>query len=577
MPPRKKRPQAKTRSAKQQTRHPDSGANKPERLDLLVIGGGISGASILYDATQRGLTSLLVEKSDFASGTSQASSRLIHGGLRYLQNMEFGMVRESLRERRNLGRLAPHCIRPLGFLFAKQRGRGTSLALVRIGLWLYDLLSFDRNRRIHQRLHLPRSRYLSPAACVAQEFRLPVHQLTGGVLYYDYQNQSPERFTWEFIQAAQQKGGRAWNYCKLDSLEYDPTSGLYTAVIARSQTKDQITVQSRSVINAAGPWADIVQRLTQGSQSHTRIQRSMGIHIVTRKIAQDHCVVLMRPDGRHLFIIPWHNRSLIGTTDALYTGHPDDFRVTRADIAGLIADVNEAWPMANLELNDVLYYYGGLRPLVEAENTAHAPGDDDKKGSYGASRRMEIEDHGKDGLPGFITVLGGKYTTSRLLAEKSIDLICRHLGVAATCQTLAQPLPGGDYQDIQDLTAVHQARFGHLATKQQLAVLTGRYGALVPEIMATGLPSALQTLECAAANGDIYYARELLWIIQNESVYNVSDLLLRRTNLGFFGDPGAVCQKNLLRLFAHTHQWGPAELRRARSEWQALYLLPPEA
>jgi glycerol-3-phosphate dehydrogenase len=490
------------------------------QLDLVIVGGGISGACILWDATLRGASALLLEKNDFASGTTQATSKLIHGGLRYLKNLEFGLVRESLRERRLLARLAPHALKPMPFLHPIYSGAKPGRLLMGIALWLYDLLSFDRNRGVPEHLRLPGHKWLSRSEALRAEPGLNPEGLQGAYIYYDYQNLNPERLCSDFIFSAVEKGAVAKNYVEVTGIRFDMDQQNYIVAAQDRLTKETFQWRARSVVNAAGPWADLVDR--SAAESTTRkIIRSMGIHLVTRKIAGDRAVALHRKDGTHFFIIPWRNHSLIGTTDCVFEGSPDQFKIPEEQIQGLIADVSSGLA-TDLKREDVEVVYGGLRPLVEDAKSLEG-------GSYSASRKTEIEAHPNQ--PGFFTVLGGKYTTSRELARKAMDSICSYLaGSWRKARTEITPLRTGDYES--QLLLKHKLLLEKKYDRTRIETLVNRYGLLAERILArhdSGDPIVL-------SNGEICYPEEIGFILENEGVRRVDDLLLRRTGLATAGD-----------------------------------------
>jgi len=489
-------------------------------FDLIIVGGGISGACLLWDSTLRGMNTLLLEKGDFASGTTQATSKLIHGGLRYLKNFEFGLVRESLRERRLLGRLAPHSVRPMPFLHAIYKGAKPGRLALGVGLWLYDLLSFDRNRSVPAHLRLPRHRWLSREEALAEEPTLRPDGLEGAFLYYDYQNVNPERLCCEFIFSAIERGAHARNYTEVTELRYDATTQTHT-VRARAANGANLEFTSKAVINAAGPWADLVDRKSsEGNQK--RIVRSMGIHLITKKISGDHVVALHRKDGSHYFVIQWRNHSLIGTTDFIYEGHPDGFKIPEDQILGLIRDVNGGLNV-QLKRKDVQATYGGLRPLVEESNSLKGTN------SYSASRKTEIELH--PDRPGFFTVLGGKYTTSRSLAETTIDVVTKYLGGNwKKCETRKSALRTGDFE--HQTLLKNKLLLEKKYNRDAIQSLIARYGLLAERMLNRHEDGVAITLE----NGELYYRAEVAYVLENEMVRLPADLFLRRTGLGTAGD-----------------------------------------
>ncbi|MCE9598064.1 MAG: glycerol-3-phosphate dehydrogenase/oxidase [Spirochaetia bacterium] len=488
-------------------------------FDLAIIGGGISGACLLWDSTLRGMNVLLLEKNDFASGTTQATSKLIHGGLRYLKNFEFGLVRESLKERRLLARLAPHSIRPMPFLHPIYRNSKPGRLMFAIGLWLYDLLSFDRNRGVPRHLRLPRHRWLSRQDALQTEPTLHAEGLQGAYVYYDYQNVNPERLCCDFIFSAVERGATAHNYTEVKGINRDPLSGIHTLSAINSDGK-LVKFRAKSVINAAGPWADMLER-ADSSPNRKRIVRSMGIHLITQNLAGDQTVVLHRKDGSHFFVVPWRNYSLIGTTDSLYEGHPDQFKIPESEIQGLLDDVAHGLN-TRLRREDVLAVYGGLRPLVEESKAVK------QHDSYSKSRKTEIETDAT--RPGYFSVLGGKYTTSRHLAEQTIDRVAQFLGGNfKQCSTATTALRTGDFES---QTLLKQKLFLEKRySRRRIELMIARYGLLAERMLSPDDIRPIATLD----NGEEYFATEIGTILRTEMVRNPSDLLLRRTGLGTAG------------------------------------------
>ncbi|MCB1315443.1 MAG: glycerol-3-phosphate dehydrogenase/oxidase [Leptospiraceae bacterium] len=541
------------------------------RYDLVIIGGGISGATLLWDAALRGVPALLLEKNDYASGTSQATSKLIHGGLRYLKNGELRLVRESLRERRVLATIAPHAVRPEPFLYPIYRTSKVGRFMMGVALRVYDLLGFDRNRGLSPELKLPRARFLNRKQTIQAEPGIHTDGLIGAYIYYDYANVNPERLCAEFILSARQRGAHARNYSPVEKVRREP-NGLYRITIRDSATGRLHTTLARTVVNAAGPWADYLDRKVTGRIEKNLI-RSKGIHLVTRQINREHTVVLFRPDGTHMFIIPWRGKSILGTTDTQFHQHPDRMRVTEADARAVIADVNRMYPAARLSIEDVEYFYGGLRPLVE---------DGAASGTYNASRKQEILDHAESGYPGFYTVIGGKYTTSRLLAEKTMDLVSRYLpGKFGPCRTDREPLPAGNFRNQDELIARLKHEFPELP-EEPIRTLSDRYGANARMILVNMRPGPKHrnnSVESQNAwqlkNGETYYPEEIDYVIQREDIHTIEDLYFRRAGLGTIGPVPESLNKLIVHRMGLLCGWTRKQMQWARQSIRNRYQLAP--
>lgn len=514
------------------------------RLDLIVVGGGVTGACVARDAALRGLRVALVEKHDFSHATSAASSKLIHGGLRYLRNFEVRLIRESLRERRLWERNAPHLVYPLAMLMPAYHGRKDSLNKIRAGLTIYDALAFDRGWLADADQRLPGHRVLSAAETLALQPELPVEGLAGAIRYYDCQMYSPERLALEVLLSAAAAGASLANYARVERFvrDGDRVAGV---VVRDLLTGRAAELRAGLVINAAGPWADRLS--ADGAGPGVAMIRSKGIHVITRALTGGHALVLNGRRG-HTFLLPWRGRTLIGTTDEIYRGEPDAFRVTEADIAGLLATVNEEVPGLALTRADVLHTYGGLRPLVE---------DSSATSSYDASRRAEVCDHRAQGGPeGLVSVLGGKWTTSRRLAEHVVDLAGRKLGLRLPpCGTAEVPLPGGGIGNFNNFVATTASERADV-DPGLVRHLARNYGGRVGEVLhVAGDPALARPL----AEGLPEVMAQVVHAVRAEMAVALEDVVFRRTGLGTLGSPGEAALAEVARQMGALLGWDRAE------------------
>jgi glycerol-3-phosphate dehydrogenase len=377
-------------------------------FDVIVIGAGINGAGIARDAAMRGLKVLLIEKGDPGMGTTVASTRLIHGGLRYLEHFEIGLVRESLREREILLRIAPHLVRPLAITIPiyKQNKRGQ--LTIRAGMILYDLLSCGKS--------LPRHRMLSRTETLKQLPGLNPDGLLGSALYYDAQVEFPERLVMENVLSAREFGAEVLTHARVTNLAVE--NGKVSGVEFMTEDGRKQFAEAQVVINAAGPWID--QVLERASvRSPKLIGGTKGSHIVVPEFPgapANAIYVEARSDGRPIFIIPWNKLYLIGTTDVRFEGDPDEVRCEPWEIDYLLSETNLALPSAHLTRDSILNTYSGVRPLPV---TRH-------KDEQNITRRHFIRQHPQ--LPNLLSIVGGKLTTYRSLAEECVDLIFQKLG-----------------------------------------------------------------------------------------------------------------------------------------------------
>ena len=369
--------------------------------DVLIVGGGITGAGAARDAAMRGLQTVLVEQNDFASGTSSRSSRLLHGGLRYLAQGDIGLVREASVEKVRLSRLAPHLCDPLRFYFPVWQGDVWVKWKLSIGVRIYDLLCGGRN--------LGASKSYSRTQMLAEVAGLRESGLLGGVSYFDALT-NDARLVIDTLRSAESAGARIYNYVRLVSAE--PDGAAWNCVVSDTTTGEQVRIRAGAVVNATGAWAQGIRH------SSVRLRLTKGVHLVIdRSRLPVSGAVVLSEGKRILFVIPWGERVILGTTDTDYDGDPAAVRTEPADIAYILRVVNNGFPKAQITSADVISTWAGVRPLIAPrEVKAGSPSD--------TSRSHEI----RMPEPGWIDVAGGKLTTYRLMAEQSVDRVCRHLG-----------------------------------------------------------------------------------------------------------------------------------------------------
>jgi glycerol-3-phosphate dehydrogenase len=387
-----------------------------ETFDVLVVGGGIVGAGVARDAAQRGLSVALVDRHDFAFGTSSRSSRLLHGGLRYLEQGHIGLVREASREKKILATIAPNLGEPLGFVFPAYRRNGRPLWQLTLGVKLYDLLCGGRN--------FGPSRRLTQAETLRTLPGLENEGLLGAVRYYDALT-NDARLVIDTLRSASRYGAAVANYVRFVSARRG-TNVWHCGLRDETSGRDR-AVNARTIVNATGPWAQQIEH------SAVQLRLSKGIHLVVdaARLAVSSPLVLAEAN-RILFVIPWGRRVIIGTTDTDYHGRPEDVAVDARDIEYVLKAVNTAFPALRLAERDIISSWAGVRPLIADPDGT--PSD--------ISRAHEI----RSPEPGWWDVAGGKLTTYRLMAEQTVDRIVDHLGFAATpCRTAETPLlPASD-------------------------------------------------------------------------------------------------------------------------------------
>ena len=526
-----------------------------ESFDIIVIGGGITGAAVAYDAASRGLSVALVEKTDFSCATSAATSKVIHGGLRYLKNLEFGLVRESLGERRIMENIAPNFVYPTRFMFINPK------LVMKIGLFLYDLLAFDKGFTWDKSKRIPNHYPLSRERVIEEEPNAKRDGLKGARVFYDCHCIFPERLTLTFIKSAVHYGAKVSNYAKVEDFFIEEGNRV-TGVVVRDHVNNRShTIRGRITVNCTGPWADIVLKLAKKDDPHEKIRRSEGIHLIVKKLVNAHAVGTMTKTS-HFFLIPWRRHSLIGTTDKEYDGYPDDYHVTRQSIQELLDTVNMRFGNDNpIQYSDVLFAYGGLRPLLDARG----------KDVHTTTRKYEIFDHADEGLRGLITVEGGKYTTSRNLAQNVLKVVEKRLGKKpGRCRTGKHRLIGCDIGDIEKF--INDIKRGNSDFAGTTVEYLGRnYGTEYDEVLKLARQDA-RLAETVNDDGEIL--AQVVYAIEHEMAVTLKDILLRRTGIGTLGNPGEKVVAKIAEIAARELKWSPERKKSEILEAEKAFKLP---
>lgn len=516
-------------------------------FDILVIGGGITGAAVAWDAALRGLEVGLIEKVDFGHSTSAATSKLIHGGLRYLKQGRLRLVRASLRERRIMQTITPHLVYPLPFL-VPAFGYGTEGPAPLLGAAaLYNTLSFDRNRVPHPDQHLPPARLLGRKAVRRRASSIARQRLTGGLLYYDCQMYDAGRHVLAFIRSAADYGAAVANYAEATDL-IESGSSVRGVAVRDACTGEGHTLNAPVVINATGPWTDrLLGRF--GVPQERPVRRSKGIHILTRAIDPPaQALALRTPEGRHLFLLPWRNRTLIGTTDVPFEGSPDAPLVTTQDISDFIATVNATYPPAALSMDDVDHAYGGLRPIAAAPN----------QDTYRASRAYQIHHHATGGWSGLFTVVGGKYTTARALAATLVDRVLDVLNrPALASRTHEIPLVSGATGAFPAFLNQMRGQYPGVPAPT-LHHLSRCYGRRLPDVMRRVEADPVLAAPLAPDRPDLL--AQVDYAVDAEMARRLTDVVHRRTGLGGVGPVPKETLETIARRMADRLGWSDARV-----------------
>jgi glycerol-3-phosphate dehydrogenase len=516
--------------------------------DLIIIGAGINGAGIARDAALRGLSVLLLDKGDIGGGTSSVSTRLIHGGLRYLEYGEVGLVRESLRERETLLRIAPHLVRPLPLIVPiyqqQQRGR----LAIRAGMMVYDALSVHKS--------LPRHRMLNPDETLTEAPGLNSSGLLGAALYFDAQVEFAERLVLENVLSEIEHGGAVHTYSQVDGFTIDESKirGVHYRDLLSGE---QRCAQASIVINAAGPWVDDVIGITK-QNSNRLIGGTKGSHIIVGSFAgapRTAIYVEAHVDRRPLFIIPWNGNYLIGTTDTRFEGDLNAVEIDESEKGYLLQEANRYFPEARLTASSIKYCYSGVRPLAFT----------DRRPENAITRRHFVREH--PSLDGLLSVVGGKLTTYRHLAKEAVDSVMRKLGRnEARVDTAKIQLPGARCESFEDFSKEF-----HNASEQPSTIsnrLLRIYGTRATEVLA--LVKRDQTLAEVIDDESGAVAAEVVFSFENELAQTLSDCLLRRTMVGL----NSSCGRNAVEAAAMVGRkflgWSAERARREVQDYRDL-------
>jgi glycerol-3-phosphate dehydrogenase len=487
-------------------------------FDVIIIGAGINGAGVARDAAMRGLKVLLLDKGDISNGTTQWSTRLIHGGLRYLQYYEFLLVRESLKDREELLRLAPHLVKPLGFLVPVYDYMSRGKLIIQAGMIAYDALSYDKSLERHHIYDREQTLKRYPG--------LNPEGLKGAAFYYDGQVEYAERISVENAISAHEHGAIVLTYTNVDRILIE--NGKATGVELEDLLGGgRYSVHAPVTLNMAGPWVDEV--LAGMNRSEERmIGGTKGSHLIVDPFPgapQTALYVEAQEDGRPYFIVPWNGRYLIGTTDIRYEEDLDYVEASEEEINYMVEETNRVIPEANLTRDDVLFTYSGVRPLPYQPEGAEG----------GVTRRHLLYDHAEKDpkIDGLISTIGGKLSTYPTLAREMVDEVYKKLGrKAPKSHTDEVPLPGGATGDFESFAARFKATSG--LTEELAERLLKVYGVRAPEVLEeAGDDRSLRVpLSPSATVETGLLGAEVLYAFRHEMAQTLSDVLLRRTMVG---------------------------------------------
>ncbi|MBE9061670.1 glycerol-3-phosphate dehydrogenase [cf. Phormidesmis sp. LEGE 11477] len=539
----------------------DFSVTESTTYDVIVIGGGINGAATARDAALRGLKTIIIDKGDFASGTTSWSSRLVHGGLRYLEYFEFNLVRESLAEREILLRSAPHLVHPLQLTIPIYDKGSRSYWEIWAGMILYDILSFDKSLLNHRML---------PKAKLKQLFReVNPKGVQGAGQYYDAQVEYAERLCLENILSAQEAGATAFNYVKVIQLVRQ--GDRVTELVCKDEFSEStftIKTHDKSVIvNTSGPWVDKV--CDKGTQNEApapigttqKIGGTKGSHIVVDDFpgapgAAFYVEALT--DNRPFFILPFLGQYLIGTTDLRFSGDLDRVKADDDEIDYLIAETNKVFPAARLSRESVKFTYSGVRPLPYTESK--------KPGAV--SRNHLLYDHAKDGVVNMVSLIGGKLTTHRRVGEEMVTWVYKQRQQSAPpCKTRVNPLPGAILRTDQRIVEAI-AKYAPLLATTVVDHIFQRYGARALDLLTLVDESPELAEPIVAGLPDI--KAQIVYAVRSEMALTFGDICRRRTMLSLQANYGMGALDAIAQTLQTYCQWSEQDCEQAIANYKTL-------
>ena len=508
--------------------------SQPE-FDIVVIGAGINGGGIFREASLRGYKALLLEKDDLGGATTATSSRLIHGGLRYLEHYEFPLVRESLRERERLLKSSPHLVTPLPMTLPVYKGHSRGPFMIGLGMVAYDVLSYDKS--------VPNSKVLTREQALAAEPGLNPEGLRAAGRYFDCQSDFPERIVVENVIDGVRHGGTVQTHAKVT--DFGIENGKVTSVVYTDKNGEEQRVTTASVLNVAGPWIDRVLDLAGDFPRYNG--GTKGSHIVVEPFPgapKDALYIEARQDGRPYFIIPWNDLYLIGTTDIRFTGDTNNIVADEDEIRYLLDETNMAIPAADLTRDDVLYTFSGVRPLP------YVP-----EGSTGSITRKHIIQSHAPKVTNLFTIIGGKLTTYRSLSEEAIDAIDRNFGRPVggkKSPTRTKLLPGA----AKDMASEHNrivAQRPDWLSEASAQWLVKRYGVRARDVIA--LAEQEPRYQQPIREGHDAIIAIIPFSFEHEYAVNLADVMLRRTMLAMDADAGLAIAESMSHVAQEIYGW----------------------
>jgi glycerol-3-phosphate dehydrogenase len=536
-------------------------------FDVLVVGAGITGAATAWDAAQRGLSVALLERGDFGSGTSAESLKVVHGGVRYLQHLDLVRVRESSRERRALLRMAPHLVHPMPFVVPTYGHAMRGPEILGAAFTILNALTADRNRGLTDPTRrVPAARIVSRARLLQWFPEVNKEGLTGAGVFYDGQLFNPPRLVWAMVRTAARAGAAVANYCEVTTLRLQ--GGRVAGVQVEDRLgSDKFEVRARTVVNAAGPYAEaLLMRSGVRAARSVPFSRDMALvlkrqFVNGRALAlqtryRDPSAVLTR-GPRHLFLVPWRGRTLVGVNSMIWRDEPDSLRVTEAEVADFVSEIAEADPQLGLTMDDVALVMAGLLPVEKGDETT---------GNVSFGKRPLVVDNARtDGVQGLVSAISNRYTVARGVAERAVDLVFRKLGrEVRRSRTEVTRIHGADFFRFDDLVREVSQALPEGVDRQIADRLARDHGSAYGEVLRL----ARERPEWGVAIGGTGILRaEVVHAARSEMVCRLSDAVFGRTGVATVGDPGKAELEECADLVGTQLGWDAA---RRESELRAV-------
>ncbi len=539
-------------------------------FDLVIIGGGIYGAAATWDAALRGLNVALIERNDFGGATSSNSLKIIHGGLRYIQQADVKRMRESIRERRILMTIAPHLVHPMPCVMPLYGHLGKGPEVMRIAMLINDLVGFDRNRIDDPQKILPNGGVISRQECLQILPGVKEDNLTGGALWYDCHVHSSERLLISYLRSAAEAGAQAANYIGAEKMLLKDNHVI--GVEAKDRlTGERFRIRSKLVLNTSGPWVNETMNMIRNGTGEEEVKLSWAMNMVTRKLFDEYAAgvsgrIKIRENNRLVdkgskvyFITPWREYSLVGTVHRPYSGKPDEFAIKESFIHDFIRAVNEAIPGNPLKREDVSFFYGGLLPMDRPNP---------KNGEVILTKHYKIKDHAQsDGIEGMISVIGVKYTTARDVGKKTVDYVLKKLGAAhKESETENKRVFGGSIDRFDEFKQKTMAEWKQRLPEAVLLQMAFNYGSEISRVLKYGEenPDYLKPI-----SGTAVLPAEIIHAVREEMALHLTDALWRRTELGSAGNPGDTVLQSVAEFMGKELGWNKetiaAEVAAAKS------------